>query len=316
MAEAPTTNDSAPNPTPQGPGFLRIDRRWVYLFVVVALGVPLLFPDWSLPPARLTTAQKIFDQIEGIHREAEAARRRDEPYEKVVLVAVDWGPSTRAELEPQTEAVVRHLMWRRIKFVILTQVEDGALFTKSIPEKLAKEYGREYGTDWVNLGYKPGYSILVEGLAKDFHEAAGTDARGKKLSEYEFTKPVKDAEQVRLLVEITGLVGFFNLWVQFFQTDRARPDIAHGCTAITIPEAYTYLQSGQIVGLFEGIAGAAAYNELLEEARAPGDPHASRKAREHMTSQMIAHMVVFAFVVLGNIGLVLRRRAQGAGGAS
>lgn len=316
MSETPdtVTSNVPSDASARDPWFLQIDRRILYGFVVVALGVPLFF-DWSLPPAPLQSAKLIFDQIETIRLEREEAQKRGERYDKVVLVVVDWGPHTRAELQPQTEAVVRHLMWRKIKFVIITLVTDGTGFTKSIPEKLAKEYGAEYGEDWVNLGYKSGTSILVEHLAKDFHGAAGKDENGKMLSEYEMTKRVKSAEDIRLLVEITGLVGFFNMWVQFFQTDRARPDFAHGCTAITIPEAYTYLESGQIVGLFEGIAGAAAYNELLEKARGPDDPPASKGARTHMTSQMFAHGLIFVLVLLGNIGLILRRRAGRAGGA-
>ena len=92
--------------------------------------------------------------------------------------------------------------------------------------------------------------------------------------------------------------------------------MAHGCTAITIPEAYEYMEAGQITGLFEGIAGAAAYNELLERDRDPTDPPASPVARIHMTSQMIAHILILIFVALGNIGIFMRRRARHQGGAA
>ncbi len=291
------------------PWYARLDRKVIYILVVVALAFPLFVPV-GCPPAPLPAAKRIFDKIEKIAQERDEKLAKGEARNEAVLVAVDWGPHTRAECLPQTEAVVRHLMARGVPFVILTTVVDGAGYARDIPQKLAREYGRGYGKDWVNLGYKPGRSIFVQQIAEDFRGAAKTDHEGTPLSELEVTKRIRDAGDISLLVEMTGLVGFFNMWVQFFQTDRARPDFAHGCTSVTIAEAYTYLESGQIVGLFEGIAGAAAYNELLEESRKSGEPHASPDARSHMTSQSFAHLVVIVLVVLGNVGVyVARRRA-------
>ena len=93
---------------PREPWFLRIDRRIVYLVVLIALGAPLLF-EKTMRPAPLHTAKMIYDKVEALARERDEAVARDEEYKKVVLVAVDWGPHTRAELYPQTEAIVRHL---------------------------------------------------------------------------------------------------------------------------------------------------------------------------------------------------------------
>jgi len=300
------------------PWYARLDRKVIYVFVVVALAFPLIF-GISQPATPLPAARKIFDKVEAVAREREEALAAGRPYRKAVLVVVDWGPHTRAECYPQTECIVRHLMARGMPFVILSLVHDGAGYAREIPRKLAREYGREYGKDWVNLGFKPGYSVLVGQIAKDFQGGAKSDHEGTPLSELEAAKDIRDAGDISLLVEMTGLVGFFNMWVQFFQTDRARPDFAHGCTSVTIAEAYTYLESGQIVGLFEGIAGAAAYNQLLEGSRKTGEPHASIAAREHMTSQSFAHLVIIVLIIMGNVGLYVRRKraagARAAGGA-
>lgn len=296
---------------PNVPWYARLDRKVIYVFVVVALAFPLIF-GISQPAVPLPAARKIFDKVESIAREREEALAAGRPYRKVALVVVDWGPHTRAECYPQTECIVRHLMSRGVPFVIITLVHDGAGYAREIPAKLAREYDREYGKDWVNLGFKPGGSVLVGQIAKDFQDGAKTDHAGTPLSEFEVTKGIRDAGDISLLIEMTGLVGFFNWWVQFFQTDRARPDFAHGCTSVTIAEAYAYLESGQIVGLFEGIAGAAAYNELLEESRKTGEPHASVAAREHMTSQSFAHLVVIVLIIMGNVGLYVKRRIAAA----
>ncbi|HOX05543.1 MAG TPA: hypothetical protein PK280_03995 [Planctomycetota bacterium] len=303
---------------------LAIDRRLVYLLVLVALAVPLLAAEFApytarkltLPPAPLRGARQLFDRVERIVNERQEAGAA---YDKIVLISADFGPQTRAELYPMLECTVRHLMMRRIKFAIMTNVPDGAGYCKEVPEKLARELGCEYGKDWVNFGYKPGGSFLVRQMAAKLPEAIKTDYKGEKVESLPCMTGIKDAGNVSLLVEITGLVGMFGRWPAFFSTPTSRPDMAHGCTSVSIPDAYSDLESGLICGLFEGIAGAAAYNDFLEGIRDPEkDPPASLAARVHMTGQTVAHVLVIIFVALGNAGVLLswwasRRRAAGNG---
>ena len=308
---------------------LGIDRRLVYLLVLCALAVPLLAAEFApytarkltLPPAPLRGARQLFDRVERIVNEREEAGAG---YNKIVLISADFGPQTRAELLPMLECTVRHLMMRRIKFAIMTNVPDGAGYCKEVPEKLARELGCEYGKDWVNFGFKPGGSFLVRQMASDLAGGLKTDFKGTDLKDPKeiadklpCLKGVKDAGDVSLLIEITGLVGMFGRWPAFFSTPTARPDMAHGCTSVSIPDAFSDLESGLICGLFEGIAGAAAYNDFLEGIRNPEkDPPTSIAARIHMTSQTVAHVLIIIFVALGNLGLALALlRKRGRAGA-
>jgi len=300
---------------PASPWLLRIDRRLVYLFVLVALTLPLLFPGMTTKPAPLKSARKLFDKVEAIDRARNEARDKGEEYNKIVLVVLDFGPQTRAELHPMAEAVIRHLMMRDIKFAIMTLVPDGAGYCEDIPEQLAREYGKEYGEDWVNFSYQQGYLFVVKPMGGDIPGTVGRDVKGTPLKDVPCMKGVKDASDVALVVHLSGLVGFVELWVQYFASEKARPDIAHGCTSVSIPDAFDLLESGLLVGLLEGIAGAAAYNEFTDEIRAEDDPPVNPDARRHMTSQTVAHVLVVLFVVLGNVGVVLNflRRRRGAG---
>lgn len=310
-----------------GQWLLRIDRRLVYLLVLAALAVPLCLAEFApyaargltMAPAPLRGARQLFDRIERIAREQEEARQAaagEAPAPgKIVLISSDFGPQTRAELLPMLECVVRHLMMRQIPFAVFTNVPDGAGYCKAIPERLAREMGREYGRDWVNFGFKPGGSFLVRQMAANLPGAIKTDYRGEALARIPCLAGVKDAGSISLVIEITGLVGMFGRWPAFFATPTDRPDMAHGCTSISIPDAYSDLESGLICGLLEGIAGAAAYNEYLDAIRdAAKDPPVSLAARVHMTSQTVAHVLVMIFVGLGNLGLLLswlsRRRCS------
>ncbi len=322
----------------QGSWLLRIDRRFVYLFVMLALAAPLIVQRFTtkltMKPAPLPSARRIFDRIEQIARERNEFERnpdgspkldkngKPKKYNKVVLVVPDFGPQTKAELEPMIEAVVRHLMIRRLKFVLMTNVIDGAGYCKNIPERLGREYGLTYGKDWANFGWKPGRTFFIKQMAREM-KALGGDAERKadlaKDSDADIAQKlpcmagIKSASDVALVVEVTGLVGFVEMWIGYFANEKDRPEIAHGCTSVSIPDAFASMEAGKLVGLFEGIAGAAAYNEFLKEIRQIGQPQPSSVARGAMTSQTVAHLMVIVFVLLGNVGLLvnLLRRKRG-----
>jgi len=290
----------------QGFSFARLDRRTVYAAVAISLVVPLWF-QWRLPPAKMDSATQFFDAVESLPTDG-----------GIVLIALDWGPATKAENLPQTEVLVEHLLRRRVPFALITNVPDAEAFMKTLPEdvakRLRKEFPREkweYGKDWVNLGYQPGWSIMIQKIAAatDLPQSLGTDAHGTPLSEIPCMRNVKTIKDVKMLAEFTGLVGAFDAWVQFFQTNEYRPPMAHGCTSITIPEAYIYLDSGQIVGLHEGIAGAAAYSDLLSKQNSKRGPDSAIVTN---TALAVAHVVIIVLIVIGNAGMLLARKKPAA----
>jgi len=185
-----------------------------------------------------------------------------------------------------------------------------------VPEKIARrlmqEYpgqSWEYGRDWVNLGFRPGGFLIVQGIPKSDNlvELFKEDARGNKLSDLPVFRNIRRLQNIRLLVEVTGLVGMLDTYIQFFQNAAYRPLFGHGCTSITIPEAYIYMDSGQLNGLLEGIAGAAWYSELLNKA------YPDRKKDDSVrinTGLGVAHLLIILLILLGNLTalLVFRRR--------
>ena len=277
---------------------LNIDRRIIYLLVLVALGTPL-YVDYSIAPAPMKTADAYYAEIEKI-----------QPRDKIVLIAADWGPGTQAENEPQTAVTIEHLMRRRIPFALISNIPFAKPFLEQLPvaiaDRLEGETGEQwdYGQDWVNLGYRPGGSIMIQGMAKasDLHEVLKTDSEGTAIAEIPLMRNVRTIRDIALLVEITGYVGTFNSWVQFFRHDSYVPAMLHGCTAITIPEAYIYYVSKQIVGLFEGVAGAAWYEELLSRSYPKRD---KGSALQMMTALSFAHLLIIALIVVGNLGTVI-----------
>ena len=270
--------------------------RLIYLIVFVALSWPLI-KKYSLPPAEMEQANKIYKLLDSFVLGENG----------IAFVALDFGPSTIAENKPQAESLIEHLMRRHIHFALITQYALASPFLESIPQQVAQRLMRElpserweYGKDWVNLGFQPGGSLFLQSLAKaeDLTAFFKKDAKGTPLSEISAFHGVKTLKDVKLLGEFTGLTGMFSSYVQFFKTEDHTPVFIHGCTSITIPDAYIYLDSGQLMGLFEGIAGAAWYSVLHTRA------HPSREQGDSLlvnTALGVAHLVLLALIVAGNV---------------
>ena len=286
----------------------KIDPRLIYLLVAFALAIPLTLGA-KLPPAQMPAAEAFFAEVEKLKTGPD----------HLVLVAMDWGPGTSAENGPQTRVAIEHLLRKRIPFAVVSLYALAAPMLKQVPLEVVADLEKElpgekwvYGEDWVNLGYQPQSSLFIRSFAsaKDLHELLKTDATGTPIGEVPLMKNIKTPEKVQMLMEFTGLVGVFNSWLQFFRSERFKPVFVHGCTSITIPDAYLFYASKQIVGFFEGVAGAAWYDKLLEQQ------YPARKfeyAIQINSGLAFAQLIVLALIVLGNIGYFMAKRSQGTG---
>jgi hypothetical protein len=274
--------------------------------MILAVGLPIVF-GISQKPSRLVSAERMYDVVEEV---------RAQPGE-VAMVWFDFGPNTIAENEPQAQVLIEHLFRRRIPVVLLSQYQQAERFLTKIPNEVAKRLESEmpgqqwrYGEAWVNAGFRPGGSIFIQSMvnAADVSKFLGRDVNGMPVSHYPNFSAIGSVERVKLVGEITGLVGVFDNIIQFFQKNDYRPTIVHGCTSITIPEAYIFLDSGQLKGLLEGIAGAAWYSEVLK-AHFPSSEN--KELLVTNTALSAAHIVLILLIVLGNIvPLFERRRAN------
>jgi hypothetical protein len=274
--------------------------------MILAVGLPIVF-GISQKPSRLVSAERMYDVVEKV---------QVQPGE-VAMIWLDFGPNTIAENEPQAQVLIEHLFRRRIPVVLLSQYQQAERFLTRIPNEVAKRLEAEmpgqqwrYGEAWVNAGFRPGGAIFIQSMvnAADVSKFLGRDVNGMPISHYPAFSAIGGVERVKLVGEITGLVGVFDNIIQFFQKNEYRPTIVHGCTSITIPEAYIFLDSGQLKGLLEGIAGAAWYSVVLKEHFPNSE---NKELLVTNTALSAAHIVLILLIVLGNIvPLFQRRRAN------
>lgn len=283
----------------------RIDRRVIYLLVVVTLYYPLAL-NWRLEPAPMKSSSAFFNVVSKLEKDSG----------KIVLVAIDWEAGTQAENLPQTEVALEHLLRKRIPFALISITPFATPFMEKIPldivERLRAELPNEYwsyGKDWVNLGYQPGGMVMIQGIAKSKDLAAllKTDSYATPLKMLPAFAKISSVADVSLLMEFTGLSGAMSTWVQAFQSDEHKVPFVHGCTSITIPEAYNYFSAGQIVGLFEGVAGAAWYEKLLSD-RYP--ERVEGKSNRNNTSLAVAQILIMLLVIIGNAAAFFRSKVR------
>src|SRR5712691_10860025 len=85
----------------------RIDRRWLFLAMAVAVVATLLAP-LGLPGKAPPMAKAVYYAVDEL------------PAGATVLVSVDVDPASTPELEPFFRAVVKHLKKRHCKIVFLS----------------------------------------------------------------------------------------------------------------------------------------------------------------------------------------------------
>jgi hypothetical protein len=268
-----------------------IDRRYLYLLMAAAVIAPLIVRPGTHPSV-------VFDEVRNTFRILDTV-----PAHKIVVLSTTWGPGTMAENGPQTEVLMRHMFRKGVKFAVICWDPQGSTWTYKIGSRLEKELGKKYGVDWVHIGYRPGpIFIVISGMAEDFQKVIDHDRNGTKLSELPMTADVKTSTDVGASIEITpsSTVG---TWIAFFNQPKRVP-LIYCPTAVMAAEAYPFLDSGQIKGMLNGVIGAAQYETLL------GLQNERTDAAAFSWSLSIAHIVIIALIILGNIGYAAGARSR------
>lgn len=272
--------------------FMSIDRRWVFLAIGLAVFLPYAL-RFALP---LGTANP---RTRAVYEYIEKAK----PGSAIVL-AVDYGPASMPELHPMAIAITRHALRKNLRVIGMTLNTQGTILTDDVFQRAVADpefRGKKDGTDYVNLGFKPGGSLVILQMGDSIEKAFSKDARGRDTKTLPIMRGLRNFRDIHLVMALESTTAA-NVWIMFAH-ERFKQALAYGVTAVMATDYYPYLSTGQIVGLVNGMKGAAEYEGLVGK---PDD------AMLGMTSQSIATFVIILFVVLGNIGFFASRRARAA----
>jgi hypothetical protein len=262
----------------------RLDRRVIYALILLAV----LIPIFMTPPRNI----RITPEVRVVYDRIEALRPG-----QIVMLACEYDPSMSAELSPMNVAALRHCFSRNLRVLVTCLSANGVSLVEGELRQVAAEYGKEYGKDYVFLGYKPYPGIVIMAMGEDFRNPFPTDYYNTPLNDLPMMRGVKNYSSVAFVLTINATSGI-DYWITY-GAGRYKFPLAAAASAVMAPNYYNYLQSGQLFGLIGGLRGAAEYEELIEH---PGN------AVRGMFVQSVAHLLIVALIVMGNVTFFLGRK--------
>ena len=268
---------------------LLIDRRWIFL--LLGLLIVLIYVLHLSVPVQIT------HEVKNIYDRIEALRSGD-----VILLAMDYDPSSLAELHPMTYTILKQCYRKDLKVLVTALHQNGPGMADQAIRETIEQYTAAtgdsviYGEDLVFLGYKPYPAIVINSLGQDFHISFPADYYNTSIDSLPLTQRVHNLTELKAIVNISG-TSATDFWISYGAAAYNVP-LAIGVTGVMATDYYPYLQAGRIFGLMGGLKGAAEYEQL---AGAPGI------AMQGMAMQMWGHMLIIVFILIGNIGYFATR---------
>ncbi|MBQ7503369.1 hypothetical protein IJT93_11805 [bacterium] len=256
-----------------------LDKRWIFLALAVVVILPLVFP-LGLPVEPGQMSRKFYERIEAL------------PEGSKVCMSFDYGPGTEIECQPMASAVLKHLFRRRCRVVCITLLPDGSMLARRTLEQAAAECKAVYGEDCVYLGYKNGGEAVLRNMGENILNVFSTDFYGKDLSSMPIMKDTVNWDSFALVIDWSvGRPGVAD-YVRIVGGQYHRPILA-GTTAVTAPEAYPFVNAGQVEALLGGLRGGGEY-EVLAGIK-------GGRACRGLEAQSTAHFFVAFLIILANV---------------
>ena len=278
-----------------------LDRRWIFLAMGLSIAIPILlklrFPEYPGPMARAT-----FNAVEAV------------PEGSTVLLSFDYDPASAAELQPMASALVHHCAARKLKLVFMALWPLGKKQADDTIDRVLKEFhpGYQYGTDYVQLGFQSGNEGVIKLMATNVPEQYKTDASGTALTALPLVAGIKNLSTFKLVASVSAGYPGAKEWVQY--GNGAMPEafsIVGGSTGVQVSQLLPYYPK-QMEGMLVAVKGAAEYEMLVEQKYPVAKPEVIGQGRVRMGPQLVAHLLMIALIVLGNLAMIAGRSRGGA----
>jgi len=231
-----------------------IDRRWIFLMMGLAVAVPIIYigiTGKTLPEQPTPLAQAAFDEIDKL------------PVGSRILLAWDFDPASEGELGPMASSFVRQCCQKGHRMYFLTLWPVGTqMIQKSASLVIDGFYpDLEYGTDWVDLGFKAGNEAVIKTIATDFGQMFPNDARGTPIESIPMMEGIASISSFDAIINVSAGYPGSKEWVLYAATPYKKPLLV-GCTGVQAPQMYPYVPL-QVQGLLGAIKGAAEYESVV-----------------------------------------------------
>lgn len=257
-----------------------LPREVVLGLVVIAMIIPTLKP-LGLPLMIGDMAKDWYNTVDAL------------PEGSIVLFDIGFGAGGYPSLGPATIACFHQFFEKNLKVIIMATALEGSMMYPLIMEAVKPEinYGAVYGEDYVFLGYIAGGMTAMAGVLGDLHALVSTEYTGTPISQVNLLKDVTGADDYDLVSYITTAGGTSEGWVYQAYSAYDRP-LVGGFLSMMTTSMKPYYDTGQLLGLIDGVKGAADMEFLTKH---PGDAIRSSDVLS------FTQTLVLIFIVIGNI---------------
>ena len=279
-----------------------LDRRIIFFVIGLSVLIPLLKPEWvALPVRPKIHSQIVFDELDKL----KAGNK--------LLLSFEYGPSTKPEIHPMAIALLKHMFAKDIKVYATALWADGNFMSTDAFAEVSEEFGKEYGIDYVNLGFKPGGEPVVRGIASDIRTLYDADLKGTSIDDIPMMDGIVNIDNFDFVFSLSAGFPGSTEWVQYACDPKNIP-MSTGCTSIQVTDIIPYVENEQILGILAGMPGAAEYESLVDnKLREMGKISKPGKATGMMAAQSIAHVMIVLFIIFGNISYYFTRKKSREG---
>jgi len=279
-----------------------LDRRIIFFVIGLSVLIPLIKPEWvTLPVRPKIHSQIVFDELDKL----KAGNK--------LLLSFEYGPSTKPEIHPMAIALLKHMFAKDIKVYATALWADGNFMSTDAFAEVSEEFGKEYGIDYVNLGFKPGGEPVVRGIASDIRTLYDADLKGTSIDDIPMMDGIVNIDNFDFVFSLSAGFPGSTEWVQYACDPKNIP-MSTGCTSIQVTDIIPYVENEQILGILAGMPGAAEYESLVDnKLREMGKISKPGKATGMMAAQSIAHVMIVLFIIFGNISYYVTRKKSREG---
>jgi hypothetical protein len=306
--------DLTPAPAAAEDGIWRrigLDRA-LYIVLLVALLAALAVPSLAAglqSPSEDPAAAALFQQIDALSDK------------DVVLIGYEWDARRIGELKPLEQAVIGHLIQKRVKLILVSTDPQGALLLFDLRDDLVKAGYERDGQDYILLGYKPGGELALRSLAQDFRAVLESDFQGNDatvsalVGGFETGKPINTLSDVAMKLVLADDAADVQGWVeQIYRPTKQRP-LAFLLPAEAAPIVQPYMQPPRDpqdaqIGHLAGKQGALAYEHLRGS-----DQTATVQVARETGQQRLGLLVFVVLLLIGGIAAVAGGALRRGGGA-
>jgi hypothetical protein len=277
-----------------------IDRRIYYAGVFILVSLLLLYPV-GMPLKSSPEVRSTWQMIDDLQPD------------DFVIINFCLSASGYAQLEGACNSMIAHIFEKPGVTVMFMMVSDQApimleeIITNNgdlMPGESTFPWynirGKEYGEDYVNMGFYPGISNFIAALSLNFRDSLGnTDWYGEDVTGFFESHGIQSAEDVDLVVSFDSDDGAGD-FMRYFFLEYDTP-VIQSMIGVMVANSKVQYNAGNYAGIVPSIRGAAEYQFLQSY---PG------MALTQMDAFSVVQFYLMALMIVGNLGYHLYGKKQ------